>query len=157
MFHLPIGKMTVTLQDIVMILGLHIHRPPITSTCYIDWFLLCLKLLDVILPPSQIRGLAISAHQLCKQFSYSPVGTNDVILQHYAHVFILTLLGGALFANKIETHVQLCYLPLLRDITKIFHYSWGSAVLAYLRRKICHAHLDSAIEISRPITLLYVF
>ena len=157
MFHLPIGNMTITSQDVVMILGLHIHRPPITSTCYIDWFLLCLKLLDVILPPSQIRGLGISAQWLCKQFSYSPAGADDVILQRHARVFILTLLGGALFANKIGTHVQLCHLPLLRNITKIFHYSWDSAMLAYLCREICHANLDSPIEISRPITLLQVF
>ena len=32
-FHLPIGEMIVTLQDIAMILGLRIHEPPITNTC----------------------------------------------------------------------------------------------------------------------------
>ena len=35
-FHLPIREMTVTLQDVAMILGLCIHRPPITGTCDID-------------------------------------------------------------------------------------------------------------------------
>ena len=91
-----------------------------------------------------------------EQFSYPPVGVSDVILQRYACAFILALLGGALFADKTGTHVQLCYLPLLRDFTKISHYSWGSAVLAYLYRELCRVSLDSAIEISRPITLLQV-
>ena len=40
-FHLPIGEMTITLQDVAMILGLRIHGPPITGTCDIDWSLLC--------------------------------------------------------------------------------------------------------------------
>ncbi|KAJ9671156.1 hypothetical protein PVL29_027237 [Vitis rotundifolia] len=59
-FHLPIGEMTVTLQDVAMILGLRIHGPPITGTCDIDWSLLCSEFLGVVLPLSQIRGSAIS-------------------------------------------------------------------------------------------------
>ncbi|WKA03198.1 hypothetical protein VitviT2T_021322 [Vitis vinifera] len=156
-FHLPIGDMTVTLQDVAMILGLRIHEPPITGTCDIDWSLLCSELLGVVPPPSQIRGSSISARWLCEQFSYPPAGVDDVILQCYARAFILALLGGALFANKTGTHVQLCYLPLLRNFTEISHYSWGSAVLAYLYRELCRASLDSATEISGPITLFQVF
>ena len=120
--------MTITLQDVAMILGLCIHRPPITDTCDIDWSLLCSELLGMVPPPSQIRGFAISAQWLRKQFSYPPAGVDDVILQCYTRAFILALLGGALFADKTGTHV--CYLPLLRDFTEISHYSWGNAVLA---------------------------
>ncbi|RVW27261.1 Serine/threonine-protein phosphatase 7 long form-like [Vitis vinifera] len=156
-FHLPIGEMTVTLQDVAMILGLRIHGPPITGTCDIDWSLLCSELLGVVPPPSQIRGSSISARWLREQFSYPPAGVDDVILQRYARAFILALLGGALFADKTGTHVQLCYLPLLRDFTEISHYSWGSAVLAYLYRELCRASLDSATEISGPITLLQLW
>ena len=140
-----------------MILGLRIHGPPITDTCDIDWSLICFELLGVVPPPSQIRGSSISARWLREQFSYPPAGVDDVILQCYAHAFILALLGGALFTNKTCPHVQLCYLPLLRNFTEISHYSWGSAVLAYLYRELCRASLDSATEISGPITLLQVF
>ena len=51
-FHLPIREMTITLQDVAMILGLRIHGPPITGTCDINWSLLCLELLGVVPPPS---------------------------------------------------------------------------------------------------------
>ena len=85
--------MIVTLQDIAMILGLCIHRPPITDTCDIDWSLLCSELLGLVPPPSHIRGSTISTRWLHEQFSYPPVGVNDVILQRYARVFILALLG----------------------------------------------------------------
>ncbi|RVW52910.1 hypothetical protein CK203_110637 [Vitis vinifera] len=68
--------------DVAMILGLRIHGPPITGTCDIDWSLLCSELL----------------------------GVDDVILQCYARVFILALLGGALFADKTGTHCWHTYL-----------------------------------------------
>lgn len=35
-------------------------------------------------------------------------------------------------------------------------YSWDSAILAHLYRKLCHMSLDKAIEIVEPITLLHV-
>ena len=91
----------------------------------------------VVPPLSQIKGLAISAQWLCEQFSYPPAGVDEVILQHYARALILTLLGGAFSADKTGTHLQLCYLSLLRDFIEISHYSWGSAVLAYLYRELC--------------------
>ncbi|RVW28833.1 Serine/threonine-protein phosphatase 7 long form-like [Vitis vinifera] len=97
-----------------------------------------------------IRGSSISARWLREQFSYPPVGVDDVILQRYARAFILALLGGALFANKTGIHVQLCYLPLLRDFTEISHYSWGSAVLAYLYRELCHLWSWERLHVGRP-------
>ena len=99
-----------------MILGLRIHKPPITSTCDIDWSLLYSKLLGVLPPPSQIKGSGISIWWLHEQFSYPPIGVDDVILQCYAHAFILALLGGALFTNKTYTHVQLCYLSTIERL-----------------------------------------
>ena len=131
--------------------------PPITGICDIDWSLLCSELLGMVPPPSQIRGFAISAQWLRKQFSYPPAGVDDVILQCYTCAFILALLGGALFVDKTSTHVQLCYLPLLRDFIKLFHYSWGSVVSAYLYRELCRTSLDNATEIFGPIILLQVF
>ena len=87
-----------------MILGLHIHGPPITGTCHIDWSVLCSELLGVIPPSSKIKGLSISTWWLREQFSYPPIGVN-VILQRYARAFILALLVEALFANKTGTDV----------------------------------------------------
>ncbi|KAL6323206.1 hypothetical protein AAG906_029213 [Vitis piasezkii] len=81
--------MSVTLQDVAMILGLHIHGLPIIDTCDINWSLL---------------WSTISTRWLRELFSYPPAGADDVILQRYARAFILALLGGALFADKTDTH-----------------------------------------------------
>ena len=59
-FHLPIGKMTITLQDVAIILGLRIHGLPITGTCDIDWSLLCYEFLGVTPTTFEIKGSTIS-------------------------------------------------------------------------------------------------
>ena len=43
-----------------MILGLRIHGPPITSTCDIDWSMLCSELLGVSPPSTEARGSIVS-------------------------------------------------------------------------------------------------
>ena len=46
--------------------------------------------------------------------------------------------------------------PLLRDLTQISMYSWGSAILAHLYREWCRENLDGAIDIVGCVPLLQV-
>ncbi|RVW78763.1 hypothetical protein CK203_050963 [Vitis vinifera] len=73
--------MTITLQDVAIILGFCIHGLPITGTCDIDWSLLCYELLGVTPPTYEIKGLVISTRWLCHQFFHSPVDSNDATLE----------------------------------------------------------------------------
>ena len=108
------------------------------------------------LPTSEIKISAISTRWLCHQFSQPPVDLDDATLERYARAFILGLIGSALFTDKKGTHIHMCYLPLLRDLTQTSMYSWGSAVLAHLYRELCRASLDGATDIARCVTLLQV-
>ena len=47
-FHVPVGEMTITLQDVAILLGLRIHGPAVTGTCAFDVAALCAELLGVI-------------------------------------------------------------------------------------------------------------
>jgi len=51
-FHLREGEMTVTLQDVVVLLGLCIDGPPVTGTDERDWVGEC----DRLPPPTAIHG-----------------------------------------------------------------------------------------------------
>ncbi|RVW82581.1 Serine/threonine-protein phosphatase 7 long form-like [Vitis vinifera] len=93
-FHLPIGEMTITLQDVAVILGLRIHGLLIIGTCDIDWSLLCYELLG---------------------FSHPPVDLDDATLEQYARAFILGLIGSTLFTDKkVLAHLyrELCQASL---------------------------------------------
>ena len=112
-FHFPVGEMTITLQDVAIILRLCIHGPAVIGTCVFDVVELCGELLDVTPPANALRGSAISIRWLCDQLSTPPPKAGKVTLERSASGFILALMRSFLFADKKGVHVQLCFLPLL--------------------------------------------
>ena len=155
-FHVPVGEMTITLQDVVIILGLHIDRPTITRTCVFDVAELCGELLGVTPLADSLRRSVISIWWLCDQLSTPATDIDEVTLEWSARGFILALMGSFLFANKKGVHVHLCFLPLLRDLTHTVTYSWGGVVLAHTYRELYRASLDRRHGISGCITLIHV-
>ena len=133
-FHVPVEEMTITLQDVVIILGLRIDGPTVTGTCVLDVLELCGELLGVPPPADALRGSAISIRWLCQQLSTPAPDVDEVDLQRSARGFTLALMGSFLFADKKGVHVHLCFLLLLRDLTQTSTYSWGGAVLAHTYR-----------------------
>ena len=68
-FHVPVGEMTITLQDIAIILGIRINGPAVMGTCVLDVAELCRELLGATPPTNALRGSAISIRWLCDQLS----------------------------------------------------------------------------------------
>ena len=153
-FHVPVGEMMITLQDVAIILGLHIDGPAVTGTCVLDVAELCGELLGVTPPADALRGSAISIKWLCDQLSLPAPDADEVTLERSACGFILALMGSCLFVDKKGVRVHLCFLPLLRDLTHTATYSWGGAVLAHTYRELCRASVDRRHEISGCITLI---
>ena len=112
-FYVPIGKMTITLQDVAIILGLRIDGPIVTRTCVFDVAELCEKLLGVTPPADALKGSAISIRWLYDQLSTPTPDADKVALERSARGFILALMRSFLFADKKGVHVHLCFLPLL--------------------------------------------
>ena len=153
-FHVPIGEMTITLQDVAIILGLRIDEPAVTRTCVLDVAELCGELLNVTPPTDALRGFVVSIRWLCDQLSTPAPDTNEVALKRSARGFILSLMGSFLFVDKKGVHVHLFFLPLLQDLTHTTTYSWGGAVLAHTYHELCRVILDRRRSISGCITLI---
>ena len=60
MFHVPVGEMMITLQDVAIILGLRIDGLTVTETYVFDVAELCGEMLDVTPPTDALSGSAIS-------------------------------------------------------------------------------------------------
>ena len=155
-FHVPVGEMTITLQDVAIILGLRIDEPAVTGTCVLNVVELCGELLGVTPSANALKGSAISIQWLCDQLSTPSPDVGEVALERSARGFILALMGSFLFVDKKGVHVHLCFLPLLRDLTHTATYSWGGVVLAHTYRELCQASLDRRHGISGCITLIQV-
>ena len=112
-FHVPVGEMTITLQDVVIILGLRIDGPAVTGTCVLDMAELCVDLLSVTPLAHALKGSAISIWWLCDQLSTPTPDADEVALEWSARGFILALMASFLFADRKGVHAHLCFLPLL--------------------------------------------
>ena len=156
MFHVPIREMTITLQDVAIILGLHIHGPAVIGTCVFDVMELCGELLDVTPPTDALKGSAISIRWLCDQLSTPTLDAYEVTLKwserglHFSADEILLVCGheGSACPSMLS--------PTARYLTKTAVYSWASVVRAQLYQELYIASLDRRRGISSCITLLQV-
>ena len=72
-FHLPHGKMGITLQDIEVMLGVPVDGLPVTGGVKLDWPRLCLELLghlppDPILHPNENNSILAGARIKVSRF-----------------------------------------------------------------------------------------
>ena len=91
-FHLQVGEMMITLQNVAIILSLRIHGLPISCTCDFDVSSLCQELVGVIPPLTELRGSAVSTRWLSQHLLTPPIDADEVTLERRALGFILELL-----------------------------------------------------------------
>uniref|UniRef100_A0A2N9GDJ3 Aminotransferase-like plant mobile domain-containing protein n=1 Tax=Fagus sylvatica TaxID=28930 RepID=A0A2N9GDJ3_FAGSY len=148
-FHLPHGEMTITLQDVEVMLGLPVDGEVLVGSTELNWSGLCLQLLGVSPPPNKLDGSRLNMKWLQDTFGVLPDDANEVTVQQYTRAYILELLGGSYFADKSGEKVHLMFLPMLEDFDAAGRYSWDSAVLAWLYREF--PHISPAIKSIQPI------
>ena len=122
--------MTVTLQDVIVFLGLRIDGSPVTGIDERDWVEEYDRLLSVVPPPTDIHGGQVKLPWLREQFIVPPI--KDVEAQQHAHAYILHMIGTQLFSDYSKNKVYLRWLPLLEYFDVYGAMSWGSVVLMYL-------------------------
>lgn len=160
-FHLPIGEMTITLDDVSSLL--HI---PITGAFFSvnifnkdDAAELLGELLGVSLAAAyaefnltrtttvRYSWLLDVYHQRCA----------DQHWQMAARAFLLFLVGCTLFSDKSAFAVSVAYLECFRDLNSCGGYAWGAAALAYLYDNLREASMHQTRTVSGYLTLLQVF
>ena len=78
------------------------------------------------------------------------------ILEQYARIAILCILGGHYLSDCSDSMVKVMYLPLLRDLDAYGRLSWGSAILAWLYQCLCRAASRGQWDIPGTLILLQV-
>ncbi|XP_015969968.1 protein MAINTENANCE OF MERISTEMS-like [Arachis duranensis] len=140
-FVLPVGEVTVTLEDVAHIFGLPIDGEPMS-----DWtdsssdFLHSQSIAifgrkPVVISSSKSlyeAGLG-SGYQRRRAIGYRRV------FKRYVRCQIFCFLGSTLFTNKSTAYAHAKYLSLLCDFERIHTYSWGPACLEHLYRTLCRA------------------
>ena len=131
--------MTITLQDVSVMLGLPVDGETLGGSTDLNWFELCLQLLGVSPPPNKQDGSCLNMKWLQDTFGILPDNANEITVQQYTRAYILELLRGSYFADKYGEKVHLMFLLFLEDFDAAERYSWDSAALAQLYRELCRA------------------
>ena len=104
-FHLPLGKATITLLDIVVLSWLPIegHAVSTVSCQFHSWQDIVERVLGQ--RPQSSRGSVLRATWLIETFCELPVDADEVTIERYAKAYLFYLIGAVLFANKSSDEI----------------------------------------------------
>ncbi|KAH1265868.1 Serine/threonine-protein phosphatase 7 long form [Glycine max] len=109
-FHLRCGEVTITLQDVSVLLGLRTDGAPLIGSTNLDWADLCEELLG----EGELEGSVVKLSWLSHHFSHINIHDGNVEqLQRFTRAWILRFIRGVLFVNKSSSRVSFSYLQFL--------------------------------------------
>ncbi|KAL4321285.1 hypothetical protein AHAS_Ahas14G0095200 [Arachis hypogaea] len=151
-FVLPVGEVTVTVEDVAHTFGLPIDGEPVngwtdSSSDFLQSQIIAIFGREPVV--SQSSKSYIKLGWLRRIRDAEPLDTEESI-RRYVRCQIFFMLGSTLFADKSTAYTHAKYLPLLRDFERIHTYSWGSACLAHLYRAICRRSRYDTKEMDGP-------
>ena len=118
---MPHGEVTITLQDVKVLLGLPIDGDAITGSTIKTWAAVCPEFLG-FQPVNQnnhkeLHGQRILINRLLAQVAEPlPHNANEDQLYQYARCYILALLGDTIFMDKSGDRVHLMWVQQLEDL-----------------------------------------
>ncbi|KAH1232644.1 Protein MAIN-LIKE 1 [Glycine max] len=142
-FHLPVGELTITLDDVSSLLhlpvvgDLHAFEP-----LHVDDAVQ--KLVDLLMVSTEFAKAEIAQ---CR----GPYAGHWTAA---ARAYLLHLLGCTLFANKSATNVHVVYLEALHDLSMTERYAWGVAALVHMYDQLNDACISHSRQLGGYITLL---
>ncbi|PKA55481.1 Serine/threonine-protein phosphatase 7 long form like [Apostasia shenzhenica] len=181
-FHLPVGEMTITLQDVAIILGIRIDGHPLIgeprvggrSDQWLTWPQCCDELLgehpdkeveieNPFNPGETARfDMGQAKSKTCVPLrwlkwrfchrSYADLQKGK--LEHCVRAYILFQIGSFLMPDTSFCEVHLQWLPELENLERFKEYSLGGAVLAHLYRELREAVLCKRKHMSGCLHLL---
>ncbi|KAL0001358.1 hypothetical protein SO802_015139 [Lithocarpus litseifolius] len=115
-FHLPYGKMTFTLQDVEVIMGLPIEGEAMIGPTKRTWTDVCVEMLGIQIPnghQTMLKGQRILKPALVDQIRQPlPPDANEIQVHQYARYYILPLQGDML-CNAIDKKAKQIGGPLI--------------------------------------------
>ncbi|KAJ9172862.1 hypothetical protein P3X46_016059 [Hevea brasiliensis] len=153
-FHLRVGEMTITLEDVALLLGLAIDGEPVLGVTYTSCKSVCEKFLGRVPDTGYMSGGMVKLSWLKEYFSQCPDDSPLEEIERHTRAYLLYLVGSTIFSTTTGNKVPIMYLPLFDDFEKAGKYAWGAAALAFLYRALGRASLKSQSTISGCLTLL---
>lgn len=161
-FHFTFGEMTVTLEDIYMLMGLpivgeavtYLGEIPVKNTWLHSWPDPYLSLEE---RENAFERGGVKLSFLRERYCVCPSKTDPQMLEIYTRGYVFYLCGAILFPTKSNNVAHPRLIPLLIDSTRIYAYAWGAGVLAYLYRNLYEATFKDCKSITGCMTVLMLW
>ncbi|GAA0166300.1 hypothetical protein LIER_21483 [Lithospermum erythrorhizon] len=153
-FHLTVGEMTVTLEDVAYLIGLPIDGEPVIGVTYTSCDAVCLKYLGRAPDSGYTSGGMVKLSWLKQTFSQCSEDASVEEVKCFTRAYLLYLVGSTIFSTTTGNKVPVMYLPLFEDFDEAGKYAWGAGALSFLYRALGNASLKSQSTISGCLTLL---
>ncbi|KAH1233847.1 Protein MAIN-LIKE 1 [Glycine max] len=143
-FHLPVGKVTITLDDVSSLLHLPITRAFHSfETLHVDDVVfLLVELLEVSYEETRVE--TVQCHEAYVRYPGCETYIGANVTPH----------SCTLFANKSTTHVHVVFLDAFCDLTQSGRYAWGADALIHMYENLNDASKNNATQLAGYITLL---
>ncbi|KAL5794267.1 hypothetical protein ACOSP7_002861 [Xanthoceras sorbifolium] len=153
-FHFTVGEMTVTLQDVALMLGLAIDGKPVIGITHTTCSSVCGKYLGRVPDSNYASGGMVKLSWLKEFFSNCPEDASSEEVEQHTRAYLLYLVGSTIFSTTTGNKVPVMYLPLFEDFEEAGTYAWGAASLSFLYRALGNASVKSQSTICGCLTLL---
>ncbi|KAL5191672.1 Protein MAIN-LIKE 1 [Glycine soja] len=157
-FHLPVGELTITLDDVSSILHL-----PITGALHSFHALSTEEARFLLTELLEVSAEEARAETALTRGAYVRLGwVRDIYVTRCqarrwivaARAYLLHLVGCTLFANKSATYVYVVHLDAFRDLAHSGGYAWGVAVLVHMYDQLDEACRTTTRQLAGYLTLL---
>jgi len=159
-FHLPVGELMITLDDVSSLLHL-----PITSALHSFHALSTEEARFLLIKLLEVSAEEARAETALTRGAYVRLGwVRDIYETRYqarrwivaARAYLLHLVGCTLFANKSATYVHVVHLDAFRDLAQSGGYAWKVAALVHMYDQLDEACRTTTRQLAGYLTLLQV-
>ncbi|XP_027351336.1 serine/threonine-protein phosphatase 7 long form homolog [Abrus precatorius] len=123
-FHLSPRECTITLQDVVILLGLRIDGRSVIAPIGGDWAQIVEDHLGIRLGPDAFVGSFLKMSWLDEHFNHIRMHNQNALqITRFVRAYILRLIGGFMLLDHSSSRVSMRFLTLLDDFELTGQYS----------------------------------
>ncbi|XP_070013167.1 protein MAIN-LIKE 1-like [Nicotiana sylvestris] len=165
-FHLSIGEITITLQDVEILFGLSVDGLPVayphalreyTGLHYLEmlqWLIGFRPAEETALSGASRLQLTPVRQHMEAMDAYITGDSPVLLIDRYMIFFMLLMFGRVLFPNTSENLFSLRFLHHLERLANLPRYNWGAVVLGFLHRQMRWASMGTQRDVTRFLPLL---
>ncbi|XP_012856099.1 PREDICTED: serine/threonine-protein phosphatase 7 long form homolog [Erythranthe guttata] len=158
-FHLPVRKMTITLNDVSTLIGLPVVGRAVASNRLRQsntWGKTYVAKMLGVYPDSEAMGAGertLKLGWLHRTFGKITARDCEMKKLYATRAYLLYLLGCTIFVDKTGSLVSIEWLQFLENVDTIGEYAWGTACLCFLYRALSKASKATTAQLNGYLTL----